>query len=171
LARDLDPFSLIINTNIGWVLSVAHRPLDAIAQLRQTLALDSTYLQAHTRLIDPLAAVQQFDSARREAEYVIRKTGTATALTGLALLDAKIGRASEARARLDTVLARARMEYVPPAAVATVFAALGDTAGQDLWLGRALHEHSNAIAYLMVDDRLWRHDAQFMSLARQVGLR
>jgi serine/threonine-protein kinase len=171
LARDLDPFSLIINTNIGWVLSVAHRPLDAIAQLRQTLALDSTYVQAHTRLIDPLVALRQFDAARREAEFVIRKTGTASALAGLALMDAKIGRASEARSRLDTVLTRERTEYVPPAAIAAVYAALGDTVGQDRWLDLAVREHSNAIAYLMVDDHLWRRDAQFMSIARQAGLR
>ena len=56
-ARDLDPFSLVVNTNVGWVLYYAGRYSDAIAQLEQTLAIDSTYTQAHSRLIGPLVAL------------------------------------------------------------------------------------------------------------------
>ena len=66
---------------------------------------------------------------------------------------------------------RARTEYVPPGAVAVVYARLGDTLNQDLWLMRAYEERSNALAYLLVDTpRIWRPDATVRKLIAAVGL-
>jgi tetratricopeptide (TPR) repeat protein len=172
LARDLDPFSLIVNSNLGWILTIAGRNADAIAQLRQTVALDSTYVQAHARLIDPLEALGRFDDARREAEIVVRLTnGSMSAMAGLAAIDAAAGRTDDARRELATLLERARTEYVPPCAVAIVYAKLVDTLNQDVWLTRAYEERSNALAYLLADTtRLWRVDATVRKLIAAVGL-
>jgi eukaryotic-like serine/threonine-protein kinase len=172
LARELDPFSLIVNSNVGWVLTIAGRNAEAIAQLRRTLALDSTYVQAHTRLIDPLEALGRFDEARREAEIVVRLTnGSTSAIASLAAIDAAAGRTDEARRELVGLLERARREYVPPGAVAVVYAKLGDTLNQDVWLMRAYNERSNALAYLLADTtRLWRPDATVRKLITAVGL-
>lgn len=171
LAQDLDPFSLVVNTNVAWVLQVAGRDSEALAQLRQTLALDSTYVQAHMRLGGELQRFGQFDAARREAETVLRLTkGSATALAGLSALDAASGRTADARRELSAVLDRARTQYVAPGAIAIIYAALGDTLNQDLWLTRAYDEHSNAMAYLLVD-RQWMHDATREKLLAAVGLR
>ena len=172
LAQQLDPFSLIVNSNVGWVLTIAGRNAEAIAQLRQTLALDSTYVQAHMRLIDPLEALGMFDEARSEAETVVRLTnGSMSALASLAAIDAAAGRTAEARRELDAVLTRARTEYVPPGAVAIVYAKLGDTLNQDAWLMRAYEDRSNALAYLLADTtRLWRVDATVRKLIAAVGL-
>ena len=172
LAQALDPFSLIVNTNVGWVLTIAGRNAEAIAQLRQTLALDSTYVQAHMRLIDPLEALGRFDEARREAEIVVRLTnGSTSAMASLAAIHAAAGRTDDARRELGRLLERARTEYVPPGAVAIVYAKLGDTLDQDLWLMRAYEERSNALAYLLADTtRLWRVDATVRKLIAAVGL-
>jgi serine/threonine-protein kinase len=172
LAQELDPFSLIINSNVGWVLTIAGRNAEAIAQLRQTLALDSTYVQAHARLIGPLEALKRFDEARREAEIVVRLTnGSTSAVAGLAAVDAAAGRTADARRELARLLERARTEYVPPGAVAIVYAKLGDTLNQDVWLMRAYEERSNALAYLVADTtRLWRVDATVRRLIAAVGL-
>jgi serine/threonine-protein kinase len=172
LARELDPFSLIVNSNIGWVLTIAGRNAEAIAQLRQTLALDSTYVQAHARLIDPLEALGRFDEARREAEIVVRLTnGSTSAMASLAAIDAAAGRTDDARRQLARLLERARTEYVPPGAVAIVYAKLGDTINQDVWLMRAYEERSNALAYLLADTtRLWHVDATVRKLIAAVGL-
>ena len=172
LAQQLDPFSLIVNTNVGWVLTIAGRHEEAIAQLRQTLALDSTYVQAHGRLTGPLQALGRFDEARREAEIVVRLTnGSTSAVAGLAALDAAAGRTADARRELARLLERARTEYVPPGAVAIIYANLGDTLNQDLWLMRAYEERSNALAYLLVDtQRIWVPDATVRKLIAAVGL-
>jgi serine/threonine-protein kinase len=170
LAQELDPFSLVINTNVAWVLSVARRDTEALVQLRQTLALDSTYVQAHMRLGGLLEHLRQFEAARREAETVLRLThGSMTALAGLSAMDAVAGRTPEARRELAALLERARTEYVPPGAVAVIYAALGDTLNQDRWLTRAYEEHSNAMAYLLVD-RQWIPDATTQRLLAAVGL-
>jgi len=173
LAQVLDPFSLIVNSNIAWVLTVAGRNAEAINQLRYTLTLDSTYVQAHSRLIGPLGALSRFDEARSEAEMVVRLTnGSATAVAGLASIDAEAGRMADARRGLARLLERARTEYVPPGAVAAVYAKLGDTINQDIWLMRAYEEHSNAMAYLLVDTaRVWHSDATVVKLIAAVGLR
>jgi serine/threonine-protein kinase len=173
LAQELDPFSLIINTNVGWILMNAGRDREAIDQLRSTLTLDSTYVQAHTRLIDPLDALGRFDEARREAETVVRLTNASTsAVARLVSVNAAAGRTSDARRGLASLLTRARTEYVPPGAMASIYARLGDTINQDIWLMRAYEEHSNAMAYLLVDTaRVWRTDATVMKLIAAVGLR
>jgi serine/threonine protein kinase/tetratricopeptide (TPR) repeat protein len=172
LARELDPFSLIINSNLGWVLIAAGRNAEAIAQLRHTLTLDSTYVQAHMRLSGPLVALGRFDEARREAEMVVRLTnGSTSAAAGLAAIDAAAGRTADARRELAILLERAHTEYVPPGAVAGVYAKLGDTLNQDAWLMRAYEERSNALAYLLVDTaRTWRTDATVLKLIAAVGL-
>jgi TolB-like protein/Tfp pilus assembly protein PilF len=172
LAQELDPFSLIVNSNVGWVLTMAGRNAEAIAQLRQTLTLDSTYVQAHTRLIAPLEALRRFDEARREAETVVRLTGGSTsAIAGLAAVEAAAGRTADARRDLARLLERARTEYVPPGAVAAIYANLGDTLNQDVWLMRAYEERSNALAYLLVETtRVWHPDATVRKLITAVGL-
>jgi len=131
------------------------------------------YVQAHSRLIGPLAALGRFDEARREAEIVLRLTNnSATAVAGLATIDAEAGRTTDARRGLASLLERARTEYVPPGAVGAVYAKLGDTINQDIWLMRAYEEHSNAMAYLLVDTaRVWHTDATVVKLIAAVGLR
>ena len=72
---------------------------------------------------------------------------------------------ADARRGLARLLERARTEYVPPGAVAAVYAKLGDTINQDIWLMRAYEEHSNAMAYLLVDTaRVWHTDATVVKL-------
>jgi len=98
--------------------------------------------------------------------------GAASAAAGLAAADAAAGRTVDARRELAALLDRARREYVAPGSVASVYARLGDTLNQDLWLGRAYEEHSNALAYLLVDTtRLWRTDAKVRELIAAVGLK
>ena len=58
-AQALDPLSLIINTNVGYDLSLVGRKKDAIDQLHRTIELDPTFGWAHLwlgRLPDHLHA-------------------------------------------------------------------------------------------------------------------
>ena len=97
--------------------------------------------------------------------------GSSPAMASLAAVDAAAGRTDQARRQLALLLDRARTEYVPPGAVAIVYAKLGDTLNQDVWLMRAYEEHSNALAYLLADTtRLWRTDATVRKLIAMVGL-
>ena len=173
-ARELNPFSLIVNTNVGWVLGAAERTEEAIAQFRQTLALDSSYLQARWRLAGTLASARRFDEALAEANRLVAMSdSSAPMLSILAIVEARAGMRRQATALLDQLVARSRREYVPPASIALIFNALGDADNTMLWLDKAFAERSNAIAYLAVDYRRseLRHDARYQALLARAGLK
>ena len=173
LARALDPFSLIVNANVGWVLAYAGRPEEAIGHLRWTLGLDSTYVQARVRLVGALMAARRYVEAHDEAERLVRLTRRAPAMVmALASADVKLGRRAAARALLDELVKRGRTNYVPPAPIAQVFAELGDREKAVAWMTRAFEERSNAIAYLAVDpgNAMMRDDPRFQKLLARAGL-
>ncbi len=173
LARALDPFSLIVNANVGWVLAYAGRPEEAIGHLRWTLGLDSTYVQARVRLVGALMAAGRYVEAHDEAERLVRLTHRAPAMVmALASADVKLGRRAAARTLLDELVKRGRTNYVPPAPIAQVFAELGDREKAVAWMTRAFEERSNAIAYLAVDpgNAMMRDDPRFQKLLARAGL-
>lgn len=173
-ARDLDPFSLIVGTNVGWVLDRAGRYDDAIAQLNQTLALDSTYVQARWRLASSLSNAERHAEALTHASRLIALTDSSPpAVAMLGTIEARAGRRDESRAVLARLLARSRDEYVPPASIVTIYAGLGEVDNAIAWIEKAFAERSNAIVYLLVDyagDPLER-DPRFHALLVRAGLK
>jgi TolB-like protein/Tfp pilus assembly protein PilF/predicted Ser/Thr protein kinase len=172
-ARDLDPFSLIVNTNVGWVLDYAGRHEEAIAHLKQTIALDSEYVQAHWRLARALMAAGRLTEALEQGDRLLTLSDSSSpALSMVANIAARAGRRDEARVLLGHLLERSRRAYVPPASIADAFRAVGDVDGTLTWLEKAFAERSNAIAYLDQGDNgpLRRHP-RFQALRARVGLK
>jgi len=152
VARDVDPFSLIVNTNVGWVLDFAGRHEEAVRQLRQTVALDSGYMQARWRLADALIHVGRVSEATVEAEHLLAIGGRSIATVGLlADVYARAGELDRARALVREMLTRARTEYVPASSIASAVLALGEADSAMTWLEKAFDERSNAIAYLVAN--------------------
>jgi TolB-like protein len=173
-ARALDPFSLIVNTNLGWVLAFAGRHEEAVRQLQGTLELDSTYVQARKRLVDALMLAGRDDEAYEQAKRLVATSGRAPHMvTALAKASVRVGRTDEARSLLAELLARADSAYVPPFSIAEVYGAVGDIDSAMVWLARAYQEGSNAIAFLAIDplDVWWRDDPRFHALLATAGLR
>ncbi|HKW46325.1 MAG TPA: tetratricopeptide repeat protein, partial [Gemmatimonadaceae bacterium] len=173
-ARELDPFSLVINSNVGWVLFYAGRNQDAVSQLRQTLALDSTYLQARARMIGALFAMGRVAEAHEQSHRLVELSDSAAPyLAGLALDEARVGHRDSARVMLSGLIARASRQYVPPFSIAQVWASLGamDTAMD--WMDKAFAERSNAMAYLTVEpaNAPLRANPRFQALVARAGLR
>jgi TolB-like protein/Tfp pilus assembly protein PilF len=175
IARDLDPFSLIVNTNVGWILTAAGRPDEAIAQLEWTLQLDSSYVQARTRLSRALLTARRYAEARVQAERAVRMTGRAPYMVAtLAMAEVRLGRPAAARALLAELLARARgASYVPPASIAWIYTDLNEPDSAMAWMSRAFDEGSNAIAYLAVDVAAspLRDDPRLQAMLVRAGLR
>lgn len=74
-ARELDPLSLIINTDTGKILYYARRYDDAIKQLRETLRMDPDYGQAHIWLSSVCATIGRYDEAIAEAKKKMTTVG------------------------------------------------------------------------------------------------
>ncbi|HEX6135727.1 MAG TPA: protein kinase [Longimicrobiales bacterium] len=150
--HELDPFSLIVNTNLGWVLTAAGRYDEAIVQLTQTLKLDSTYAHAHWRLSDALRLAGRTTEAYDHARHAVRLTGgSAPSLVAVAHVAAARGDSAEVRTIVAELQARARRGYVPPGSLAEGFALIGALDSAFVWVGRAFEERSNWVSYLSLD--------------------
>jgi TolB-like protein/Tfp pilus assembly protein PilF/predicted Ser/Thr protein kinase len=174
LARDLDPFSLIVNTNVGWVLNNAGRHAEAAQQLARTLELDSQYVQARWRLADALTHIKRYDQAIVESQRVVGESHRALPGVGLlAIAYARAGADSSARSLLREMLDRSRAEYLPPWSVADVLLSLGLRDSALHWLEKAFDERSNAMAYLLVEPDFapLHDDPRYRAMVVRAGLR
>ncbi len=172
-ARQLDPLSMVVQTNVGWTMGYAGRTEEAIAAYREALALDPGYVQAHARLASTLLRLGRVDEAIAEHKAVVRlSNGSASTLLGTAILYAEVGRRQEAARLLTQILSAAPSQYFPPFALAQVYVGLGDVDRTFECLQRAYDERSNGMVYLNVDPMFAavRGDPRYQDLLRRVGL-
>ncbi len=173
VARDLDPLSLVVNTNVGWVLYMARRNDEAIAQYVKTLALSAGYVQAHARLGDAYMQANRHDDAIGELTTVVRLTNdSATSRVALAQIYALAGRNADARRLLERALVERGEKYVSSGALANVYVALGDHDQAFEWLEQSHRDRANNVAYLAVEplyDRI-RQEPRFQALVKAAGL-
>jgi TolB-like protein/Tfp pilus assembly protein PilF len=172
-AEEIDPFSLVVVTNVGWTLSNARRPQQAIAAYRRALSIDSSYVQARTRLGAELGNVGQFDEAIRQHQQVVEMTHRSPfALASLAQSYAKAGRPADAAAIVRELLDVSRQKYVSPVNMYLIYFLLGEREKGFEWLAQAFRERSNGIVYLAAEPSLdvVRDDPRFHRALVQAGL-
>ncbi len=68
-ARQLDPLSLIINTDLGQLMFFERRYGDATAQLKRTLEMDPFFVMAHWRLGEVYEQTGRYQEADAEFRY------------------------------------------------------------------------------------------------------
>lgn len=168
LARELDPLSLITNTAFGMVLHYQRQPELAKAQLRKTLAMDSSFVPAWLQLGMVYASQQQFAEAIAAYEQTLRLAGdNPVSMSLLAHAYARAGRRERALELLQH-----GSPLFSAAHTALVYLGLGEKARALEWLERACDERSNYLIYLQVEplvDSL-RDEERFKALLRRVGL-
>jgi TolB-like protein/DNA-binding winged helix-turn-helix (wHTH) protein/Flp pilus assembly protein TadD len=171
-ALELDPLSLMINTNVATALLYAGRLEEAEVEYRRTLELDAAWLPALWglgRAQVQLGRSDGLESLRRAARAPAASAEyQATLIWGLS----RAGRLEEARAELRALQELARSRYVPTYDFAVAFAAVGDAARALEWLERAYAERQSRLRLLLVDERLspLRGDPRYARLLARVGL-
>ena len=172
-ARELDPFSLSISVQRGFLLENARRYDQAIEQLRGVIAMDPSHYQAYWTLGHTYAANKQFDEAIAAAEKAVELSGRLPGALGiLGLAYGLAGREAQAHTILNELLELNKTRYVTPAALANVYIGLGDKEQAFVWLEKAYQEKSNYLAWLKmfpIIDPL-RSDPRYADLVRRVGL-
>ena len=171
-ARDLDPLSLVINTDLGWQLYFARRYDEAVERLRATLDLDPSFPMARLRLGQVYEQRGDQDAALRE---ILRARELAPesveALAALAHCYGKFGRRSDALRVLEEIKARedaGRSPYF----LAYAYLGLGDAEQALAQLERAVDERSGWLVFLRVEPRFdpLRAQPRFSEVLRRVGL-
>ena len=172
-ARELDPFSLSISAQRGFLLENARRYPEAIEQLRGVIAMDANHYQTYWTLGLAYAANQQFDEAIAASEKAVELSARVPgALSILGLAYGLAGRKAEAMKIRDELLELTKTRYVTPAALVNVYIGLGDKEQAFVWLEKAYEERSNYLAYFKVFPFLdpLRSDPRYADLLRRVGL-
>ncbi len=172
-AEQLDPNSMIIDTNVGWILYFSRRYDEAIVQYRRTLDLDPGFARARTRLGIALALEGDFPAAIPQLEDAVRLSGSDPYVEGvLAYARALSGDKAAARKTLRGLNERSKNHYVPPFSNALVCIGLGDKAEALRWLEQAYEDHSTSMVYAKVDPILdpLRAEPRFQALLTRMGL-
>jgi TolB-like protein/tetratricopeptide (TPR) repeat protein len=172
-ARQLDPSSPIINTNLGRVLYNARQYPEAIEQLQWTVRQSPEVVVAHYRLGLALEAAHRLEEAIAEFEIAHQISGpTPAPAASLACAHAAMGRRARAEQLLESLLATAEGEYVAAPCIAEVWLSLGDRDRAFEWFDRAVEERSSMLVTLQSNHRYdpIRDEARFRQLVRRVGL-
>jgi serine/threonine protein kinase/TolB-like protein/Tfp pilus assembly protein PilF len=172
-AQELDPFSLAISAQRGFILENARRYDEAIEQLRRVIAVDPNRYPAHWYLGHTYAASGRFNEAIAAFEKAAALSGRSPGALGfLGLAYGLEGRKDEANKVLKELLDLQRRRYVSPPALANVYIGLGNNDQAFFWLERAYQERSNYMAWLKVFPLLdpLRSDPRFDDLLRRIGL-
>ena len=172
-ARELDPLSHAVNTDVGFVDYYSGRYDDAVATLRTVLRVAPAFPLAHLWLGRAYQEQGRLDAAVQEFMETRRIVGDwPVALAALGHVLGVSGRASEARRLLDELDQLSRRQYVTEYGVALVHAGLGDRDAAFDWLDRAVAARSHWLVWLKLDPR-WktlRDDRRFAALLGRVGL-
>jgi TolB-like protein/Tfp pilus assembly protein PilF len=173
-AHQLDPLSLQIGVEWGWVSYLMHRSDEAEARIRQMLALDPNYAQAHWRL--GLVQIQQrrypeaIASIQRSIDLGVFQPYAAG---GLIRAYAASGNRKAARKVLEDLERRFPREYIPPVSIAIGYGALGDTTRGLEWLNRAIDQHDIYIPENFFEPLLdpLRKDPRFEAVLTRMGIK
>jgi TolB-like protein/Flp pilus assembly protein TadD len=170
-AVDLDPFSVIINANLGYGYVVARRYPDAIVQLRKTLELDPNFGPTHRSLGEALELSGQLEQAIAEYEKGYKFVNDDHALAYLAHAYALKGEHENALQLLKQMKELEQRGTVWAFGFALVYLGLGDKKEAINWLERSYQNKEFAKASLIKVEPLLdplRGDPRFEKLANQV---
>ncbi|MDQ3667199.1 MAG: protein kinase [Acidobacteriota bacterium] len=172
-AEELDPLSLIINSNTEWVLYLARKNDEAIAHCRKTLEIDPSFFATHKYL--GLLYVQKRMYEQAIAEYQKARDLSVDDPHIIALIGhcyALAGKPDRARAALKELQGLAKRRYVQPYSIAVIYTGLGEKDQALAWLEKAYDDRSSYMVYLKVEpifDSL-HSEPRFKDLLRRVAL-
>jgi tetratricopeptide (TPR) repeat protein len=174
-AQRLDPLSLMINTEVGWVYYFTHRQDRAIEQYRHVLVLDPNFTYAKFCL--GLAYEQKGaygDSLPLLEEAVNEWQGDPGAMAALSHAYASSGDGTHAKQLLDRLIHPGDQRYVEPLFVADAYAGLNDKDHAFEWLNKYSTRPTMYVASLKIkaDPRLnnLRSDTRYRELLQKMGL-
>ena len=172
-AQELDPLSLVINTDIGFEAYYSRRYDEAIQQLRTVIAANPNFPLAHLWLGRTYQQKQMYEEAvteYKQAESVLRDWPVTMAAIG------NIYGLSHQRREALKILAElkelSKRKYVTAYGVALVYAGLGENDQAFAWLNKGYTERTHWLVWLKLDppwDSL-RSDPRFGDLLHRIGL-
>lgn len=172
LARSLDPLSVPIATDSGFVMYYERDYDKATKALKDAIAMNPKAPGPHFWLGRVYQAEGRYDEAA--AEYKVAEPGVSklpALFAGLGHMYAITGKQAQAEQVLQELEAMGKTGYVSPYAPALVYLGLGDRETTLRLLNRCFDERTNWMVWLLKDPR-WdpmRSDPRFQEIVRKVG--
>jgi serine/threonine-protein kinase len=172
-ARELDPFSVVIQCNVSRLFLHARQYDRAIEEARKALEMDPNSFVPHNFLANAYATKKMTREAIAEYEKAAGLPGrTPLGLWALGRAQALSGRRDEALRTVEEMKGLSAHRYVSPAYVALILRSLGDKDQTFKWWDKACEDRSFDVIFVKVDalnDDL-RSDPRFAALLRKANL-
>jgi len=174
-AQELDPLSLIINTDLGLIHYFAERYDQAIEQYRKTLEIDPNFFVTRLALSGAYEQKGMFQEAISELQQALALSGNSTlVLAELGRVYAMSGNKAEAQKILKSLNELSKQKYVSPYVIARLYLSLGEIDLGFEWLYKAYKEKSLFLIHapFNVDPSFHsvRSDTRFVELLKKLGL-
>jgi len=172
-AVELDPFSLIINVNLGDIFRLQEKLDLAIEQYKKVVQMDPNFYPAHLGLLQAYLLKKNRAAAFQEVEALAATSNDPMGgKLGRALVYASMGETKEAKELLEQVVGEYESGQPSPYDVATVHFLLGENGKGFDWLGRAYEVHDSGLNGLLTDPEIRgvSNDPRLLALARKLNL-
>jgi TolB-like protein/Tfp pilus assembly protein PilF len=171
-AKELDPFSLIINTTMGWQFYLARQNDQAVEQLRMVLDIDPNFAPARRALEAVFAQMGRHAEAVSEREKFVSLSGSPELAASIEEDYSKSGYNGVLRGWLDGMIELSKHGYVSSYDIAQIYARMGEKAQTLTWLEKAYGEHDSGLVSVGVDPLFdsVRSDPRFRDLLKRLKL-
>ena len=169
-ALELDPLSVVNNTDAGTVYWITGRYQEAVTQFRKAIEMDSQNYSAHWGLGQALERVGDLPGAIAEYEKSTQLDDDPLPLGLLGAAKAKAGDRAAALAILNRLEDIAKHRYVPDYSFALIHLALGQKDEAVHWLDSSYAKHQPDLNWIRVDPdlRSLHGDTRFEALAEKI---
>lgn len=172
LAEEADPFSLIIQSDLGKMFFFSGRNDEAVTQLKKTIEMDPTFPVAHLFL----AMAYNRNGLIKEAMATLEKERSIPSSRTVfkfvrASIYAQNGRKTEALRILQELQQPVPDRFVPAYGIALIYVGLGQKDEALEWLERSRVDREPFLTYVKVDLNFeaLRPDPRFSELLARVG--
>jgi TolB-like protein len=172
IALQLDPLSLINNSNLGDILAQNNQLDQAVQQYMMVIRIDSRFGGAHGDLGYAYARQGRFPEAIREIKTGLEYDPDPQYRGWLAWVYAISGQKERAKETLQELKKLSGQQYVPASISAAALAALGEREKAIEALEKGVQERESNLAYLGADRDLdsLSSDPRFERLLRVIGI-
>lgn len=170
-AQELDPLSLIINTQTGLCYMYARDYDKAVDQFRKTIDLDPNWYLGHWFLGMTYELKGNLNEAYAEYQKAKQLAEDPHLLAHIAHVQAALGRRDEALKNIEEMKEQAKHRYVPAYAFALAYVGLGQKQEALDWLERSDEDRAWDILHVNVEpffDSL-RDEPRFKKLIERMG--
>jgi TolB-like protein/DNA-binding winged helix-turn-helix (wHTH) protein/Tfp pilus assembly protein PilF len=170
-AENLDPLSLIINSDLAELLVLAHAYDESIRQSLKTIEMDPNFALAHNQLAQAYLQKHMYHEAVGELQKAVQLSGRSpTCIANLARAYVASGKRSEAVKLLNDLKNRSTPGFSHASEIAVIYVSLGDMDQAMNWLEKGYAERFNPGVLLRPGLDPLRSDARFQNLVHRIGL-